>query len=106
MSAIRIAKGYPISLLISVKQDGTLVNVNDGTWTYNVSLHFQTYNGPIPFNILSVANGSRIQVDLDDIQTTQLNHLSTGYVLVVSCSKNDGSAFIKNEVPVSVTDGL
>lgn len=106
MSAIRIAKGYPISLLITVNQDGTPVNINDGSWTYDVNLNYQTADGPSPFSLTTVPTGNSVTVSIANTQTSLLDHLNSGYVLVVDCSKNDGSAYIKNEIPVNVTNGL
>lgn len=106
MSAIRIVKGLPVSLLLRLKDDTTTVNLNDGTWTVEVSLHYQVENGPEPFDITPSVNGFTLNVNLTEEQTSTLNHLGTGYVLVVYCYKSDDSVHIKNKVPVSVTDGL
>jgi hypothetical protein len=106
MSAIRIAKGYPISLLVSVNNDGTPINLNDGTWTYSASLHYQTKEGPIPFDISTTISNEAFLVELANTQTSQLNHLGTGYVLVIDAFKIDQTAYIQEEILVSVTDGL
>lgn len=106
MSAIKVFKGFPLSALIRIKDDGTTLNVNDGTWTVSAALHYQVKNGPQPFAITLTPNGFTNLFSLTDVQTSSLNHLGTGYVLVVSASKNDDTVFIENSVPVSVVDGL
>lgn len=106
MSTIKVVKGYPISALVRVKDDGTSVNVNDGTWEVAVSLHYQTKTGPSPFAITLTPNGFSSLFDLTVEQTASLNHLGTGYVLLVQASKTDDTVFIENEIPVSVVDGL
>lgn len=106
MSSIRIVKGYPISLLITVKNDDVAVNVNDSTWTNTVELRYQTKTGAKPFDLTVGTSGSQLTVDIDNTQTPQLDHLGTGYVLLIKCIKNDGTVTIQNEIPVTVTDVL
>jgi hypothetical protein len=106
MSSIRIVKGYPKSLIIHLLNDGTDVNLNDGTWTVSVSLPYQVKGGPVPFPITAIPNGNTVQIDLDSTQTSQLSHLGSGYVLVVNASKSDNTVFLENSVQVNVTNGL
>jgi hypothetical protein len=106
LSAIRIVKGYPISFLITVTSNSTPVDVNDGHWDTTVSLHYQTKVGPTPFDITPTPTGGQLLVDLDNTQTNQLNHLGTGYVLVVKAIKDDGTVNIQNEIPVAVKNDL
>lgn len=106
MSAIKVYKGLPISLLVRVKDDGTTVNVNDGSWTLQASLHYQTKDGPTPFPITLTPNGFSLLFSLTGVETAQLNHLGLGYVLVIGAHKNDDSVIIENTIPVSVIDGL
>lgn len=106
MSSIRVVKGYPKSLLIRLKTDGVETNLNDGTWTVVTELRFQTKTGAKPFEITPVVSGLNVTISLTSVQTSQLSHVSTGYVLVVKASKTDESAFIESVVPVSVTNGL
>jgi hypothetical protein len=106
MSVIQIVKGLPISTLIRLKNDTTTVNLNDGTWTVSAALHYQTKNGPEPFPLTLTPSGSTLTFALDASQTTQLNHLGTGYLLAIKVTALDDSVFIENFVQVSVVDGL
>lgn len=106
MSSIKIVKGFPISALIRVLDDGTTVNVNDGTWAVEAKLHYQTKTGPTPFDITLTPNGFSNIFALTAEQTDTLSHLGTGYVLVIKANKIDDTVFIENSVPVSVVDGL
>lgn len=106
MSAIKVYKGFPLSALVRIKDDDTTVNVNDGTWTVSAELHYQVKNGPKPFDITLTPVGSTLVFSLTDEQTRALSHLGTGYLLIISASKNDDTVFIENSVPVSVVDGL
>lgn len=106
MSSINIIKGLPVSLLVNVKNGTTSVNVNDGTWTTTTELRYQTKVGPKPFDLTVIPTGNALLVQIANTQTSQLNHLGTGYVLVIRAVKNDATVNIKNEIPVSVRDDL
>ncbi len=106
MSAIRIIKGLPLSFLVRLKDDGVSVNVNDGSWTVSAALRYQTDKGAIPFEITLIPVGSDNRIELTNEQTTSLNHLGSGYVLVVNASKNDGTVHLKTQTAVTVQNGL
>jgi hypothetical protein len=106
MSTIRIVKGFPITLLVRVKNDDTTVDVNDGTWNISAELRYQTKSGPKPFDIVLTPLDTALSLELASNQTTLLNHLGSGYVIVVKANKTDNTVFIENIIAVSVSDGL
>lgn len=107
MSSIKIVKGYPLQFNIGMTNDGTPVDINDGTWSISAELRYQTKTGTkAPFDILTETNGLGVQVFLTGDQTSQLNHLGTGYVLIIRASKIDQTTFLKSEVTVSIIDDL
>lgn len=106
MSAIRIIKGLPLSFIVRLKDDGVSVNVNDGTWTVTAALRYQTDKGTEPFAITLTPTGSDNLVELTNEQTLTLNHLGSGYVLVVNASKIDGTIHLKTQTAVTVQNGL
>jgi hypothetical protein len=106
MSSILIVKGFPIRFNVGVTSDDVPVDINDGTWNSTVELRYQTKTGPKPFDITTVPNGLALEVILDGTQTSLLDHLGTGYVLVIRASKIDQTTFLKSEVQVHVQDDL
>ena len=106
MSTVKIVKGFPLQLNIGVTDDDTPIDINDGNWTVTAELHYQTRHGTKPFDISPDVNGLGVQISLTDTQTSQLNHLGTGYILSIRAYKNDQTVFLKTDVPVSVTDDL
>lgn len=106
MSAIKIIKGMPISLLVGLTSSNTSVDLNDGTWTTTIDLRFQTSKGAIPFAVNATPTGNSVVIDLTSEQTTTLDHKGTGYVFVIRTSKVDGTVNISNILNVSVVNEL
>lgn len=107
MSSIKVVKGNPIAFLLTVKHNSGLIDLNDGTWTTQVKICFQTPKGAQPgFTVTTAAQSSGVIVSMTGDQTNTLRSDGTGYVLVVQCVKNDASVTINNVVPMQVTNDL
>lgn len=104
MSTINITKGYPVNLTIGVSDDNdNPVNLNDGTWTVDAELHYQTSVGPMaPFSLVPTPSANSIVIAISANQTNSLDHLGTGYVLLIRANKNDETIFLKTKIQMSV----
>lgn len=104
---ILIVKGFPIQFNVGVTDaNNNVVDINDGTWSTTVELHYQSKTGAQPFSITPTINGNAVQVNLDGTQTSQLDHLGTGYILVIRAQKIDQTTFLKTHIQVDVKDDL
>jgi hypothetical protein len=106
MSNIRIVKGYPFSLFVEATQANTALNLNDGSWTTDIQLRWQTEVGPSPFVVSSLASGNGYIVELTSEQTESLDSRGSGYVLVTTVEKTDGTVVIRSKIPVNVANDI
>ncbi|WP_300563142.1 hypothetical protein [Companilactobacillus sp.] len=107
MSAIKVTKGDPLSLILNVVQDDTTtIDLNDGTWTVQTKICYQTDRGAEPFNLTTETANTGILVSLSSDQTCMMTTAGTGYVLLVKCSKNDGTVTLSNILYMQVVDGI
>lgn len=102
----KIIKGLPASFLVTIKDNGRQINLNDSTWTSNASLKFQTIDGSEPFSVNCSASGNGMLVSLTGSQTAQLNSAGTGYVLIVRSSKNDETINLRSVINLVVLDDV
>lgn len=105
-SSIVITKGLPISLLFGLKQSKVTVNLNDGTWDFEISLRHKTERGKEPFAIVGTPAVNAILVELSPAETDQLDYNDNDYVFVVKASKTDGTVNLRNVLQARVINDL
>jgi hypothetical protein len=106
MKSVKVTRGQNLTLLVSLKNGNTAVNVNDGQWTVSTELRYQTPKGAMPFELTPTVANNSLLIEFTEQQTSSLTLAGTGYVLVVKADKNDGTVNLINSIPVSVVDGV
>jgi len=106
MSVIKFIRGQDIGFLVSFIDDGTTIDVSDGTWYAQASLRYQTDRGPSPFDLTTSLTANGAQFEISSQNTAMLRTDGTGYVLIIRASKNDGSLTLTTLVDVKVEDDI
>jgi len=102
----KIVKGLPASFLVTVNNNGTPVNVNDGSWTVTANLKYQTINGTEPFPISISPSGNGSLLEITSLQTNMLDASGVGYILVFRASKTDETINLRSITQVSVVSDV
>ena len=102
----KVVKGLPASFGIFVKDDDTYINLNDGDWEVDVSLRYQTKEGPEPFPISATPTGNGFLIELTPEETATLNHRGSGYIIVVKANTLDNLTNLRSTIRVNVVDDL
>jgi len=106
MQNIKITKGETLSLFLACNSGNTVININDGTWTNEVKLRYQTPKGTEVSGLLIEAANTGLLVSLTSDQTNTLDSRSSGYILTFKSSKNDNTVVIKNTIQATVVDAV
>lgn len=102
----KIIKGIPASFAVFIKNDGEYVDLNDGNWDVDITLRINTIDGDAVSGLLVEESDEGFIVSLTDIQTSELDHRSTGYVLVIKASTLDKLTNFRSIVKVIVQDDI
>jgi hypothetical protein len=106
MSSVKIIKGLPLSVLVTVSNDDEQIDLHNGEWNTVLELRYQTTSGSKPFDLTTSAAGNGYLVEISSEQTTILDHKGTGYVLVIKANKIDSSVNLRNVIPVRVVNDV
>jgi hypothetical protein len=104
--SIIITKGLPITILLGLTEFDNSVNLNDGTWTYEVELRHKTERGPSVFPLTITPSVSSFTITITSQQTNTLDANDNDYVFVIKVSKIDQTVFLRNTVRASVINDL
>jgi hypothetical protein len=102
----KIIKGLPASFAIFMKNDGVRIDLNDGTWNTDIKLRLNTIDGPEFSNVSITEANTGYVFSLTSEQTSQLDHRSTGYVLVVKVNTLDEMINLRSTVKVIVENDI
>lgn len=108
MRNIKVIKNLPLQLFIRIENDGHIINFNDGEWSVDAQLKYQSVTGPAPFEVdYDVSpTGNALILELTEEQTGQLNHKGTGYILIVRAEKSDNTVSIRNAYQMQVVEDV
>lgn len=102
----KIIKGLPASFSLFMKQKKTRINLNDGNWNTDIKLRLNTADGPEFANVSVEEAGDGFIFAMTPEQTSQLDHRSTGYILVIKISNLDQTTNLRSTVRVIVNNDL
>ena len=106
ISSVTITRGLPLSFLVRMTNNDVPVNLHDGSWNFEITLHKNTERGNSPWQLQTTPIGNGVLVEITPEQTLELSARESSVVFVLRASKIDGTVNLRNIIRATVVDDV